>query len=147
MPIKKLVALLIGIGMSCLIVPAMGSLTPAPSIITGYAGSFNPGVTATIAASAATTGAITLKGFVPVGIYLPGTFTGTSLTFTACDTSGGTYLVVKSTTSGTSLSYTVAQNTYVALDPKDFAGINYLKIVSGSTEGSARTLKIALKGL
>lgn len=117
------------------------------AVLTGYQGYFQPAVTTTITASGATSAAIPLKGFVPVGIYLPATFTGTTLTFTACDTAAGTYLVLKNTTSGTSLSYTVAQGTYVALDPKDFAGVNFLKLVSGSTEGSTRTLKIALKGL
>lgn len=146
MSIKNLVAL-VGIVLACVSFPALGSLTGTPSLFSGYQGSFNPAASATIAASGTSTGSIALRGFVPVGIYLPATFTGTALTFTACDTAGGTYLVVKSTTSGTSLSYTVAQNTYIALDPKDFSGIAYLKIVSGSTEGSSRALKIALKGM
>lgn len=140
MTFKKLITLC---GLSALV-----CLAPARAAapVTGYQGYFKPAITTTIAASGTTSAAVQLGGFVPVGIYLPATFTGTTLTFTACDTVGGTYLVLKSTTSGTSLSYTVAQGTYVALDPKDFQGVNFLKLVSGSTEGSTRTLKIALKG-
>lgn len=110
-------------------------------------GSFQPAAVATIAASAATTGVIPLKGMSLVGIYFPAVFTGTAVTFTACDTEAGTFVPVKSTTSGSALSYTVAQGTYAAIDPAALAGVNFLKIVSGSTEGSARTLKLALKGL
>lgn len=144
MTFKKLIALCGLAAIVCL--PTSSSALLSGGILTGYQGYFNPAVVTTIAASGATSAAVALGGFVPVGVYLPAAFTGTTLTFTACDTSGGTYLVLKSTTSGTSLSYTVVQGTYVALDPKDFQGVNFLKIVSGSTEGSTRTLKIAVKG-
>lgn len=144
MTFKKLIALCGLAAFVCLASPSRAGFNN--NVLTGYQGYFNPAVVTTIAASGATSAAIQLGGAVPVGVYLPATFTGTTLTFTACDTLGGTYLVLKSTTSGTSLSYTVAQGTYVALDPKDFHGVNFLKIVSGSTEGSTRTLKIATKG-
>lgn len=111
----------------------------------GYQGEFIVSST-TIPISTTETAAIPLNGFNLVGIYFPAAFTGTAITFEACDTLAGTYLVVKSTTSGSSLSYTVAQGTYAAIDPKDFYGINFLKIKSGSTEIAARTLVISLKG-
>lgn len=91
------------------------------------------------------TAALDLGGFTLVGIQL-GAFTGTALTFEVSSAIDGTFVPVKSTTSGTALSYTVAQNTYAALDPKDFYGLNFIKIVSGSTEGSDRTLILTLKG-
>lgn len=131
---------------ACLVTPSYPDQVIS-GVASGYQGYFQPAVVTTIAASGATSAAIALKGYDLVGVYLPSVFTGTTLTFTACDTLAGTYVVVKSTTSGTTLSYTVGQGTYVAIDPKDLQGVNYLKLVSGSTEGSTRTLKLALKGL
>jgi hypothetical protein len=102
---------------------------------------------ATLLASTEKTAAIDLSGFTLVGIKLPATFTGTAITFEASDAIDGTFVAVKSTTSGTALSYTVAQNTWVALDPKDFYGLNFIKIVSGSDEAANRALVLSLKGL
>lgn len=90
-------------------------------------------------------GAISTAGLSLVGIKLPAAFTGTTLTFTACDTLGGTYVPVYN--SAGVVSYTVAASRYVAIDPKDFQGISFLKIVSGSAEGAARTLVCSLKGI
>lgn len=113
----------------------------------GSGGAFLAGAPATIANSAQLSSVIPLNGLVPVGILFPAAFTGTAITFEACDTLAGTYRPVCATTSGTVLSYTVAQATYQALDPKDFQGINFLKIKSGSTEGGLRTLSVSLKGI
>ncbi len=91
--------------------------------------------------------AVALDGFSLCGIIFPAAFTGTAVTFEASSAIDGTFVPVKSTTSGTALSYTVAQATYAAIDPKDFLGVSFLKIKSGSAEGAARTLLLALKGL
>ena len=91
------------------------------------------------------TAAIDLKGFTLVGIQLAA-LTGTALTFEASSAIDGTFVPVKAGTGGSALSYTVAQNTFVALDPKDFYALSFIKIVSGSTEGSDRTLILFLKG-
>lgn len=80
------------------------------------------------------------------GILIPAAFTGTAITFEMAATLTGTYVPVKSTISGTALSYTVAQGAYYAIDPKDFSGVQFLKIKSGSAEGAARTLILSLKG-
>jgi len=113
-------------------------------MLNGYGGQFLPSKNAVIAASGTKSAAIPLNGFVPVGIYFPATFTGTAVTFEACDTEDGTYRPVYN--SAGAVSYTIAQARFYALDPKDFAGINFLKIVSGATEGAERTLVVALKG-
>lgn len=113
--------------------------------ITGYQGNFNPGYATTIAASGTTTGVINTGGFALCGILFPAAFTGTTVTFQV-SVDGTTFVSLKTTTSGTALSYTVAQGTFAAINPQDFQGVKYLKIVSGSTEGSARTLTLALKG-
>ncbi len=103
-------------------------------------------VDVTIGASGTKTAAVDLGGFTLVGILLPATFTGTALTFEAAEALAGTYRVVKAV-GGSSVSLTVAQNTYVAVDPTALQGVNFIKLVSGSTEGSARTITLILKGL
>lgn len=102
--------------------------------------------TTSIASSGTTTPAISTIGLSLVGIQLPASFTGTTITFLG-SFDGVTYQIVKSTTSGTSLSYTVAQATYVAIDPTPFYGLAFIKLVSGSSEGGARSFSVALKGL
>lgn len=115
------------------------------SPITGYQGYFTPQVSATIALNGTVSSVINCNGKVLCGVLLPAAFTGTALTFLA-SVDGINFFAVKSTTSGTALSYTVAQGTYCAIDPKDFQGINFLQIKSGSTEVAARTLLASLKG-
>lgn len=97
-----------------------------------------------IASSGTESEVIKTEGLSLCGIYFPAAFSGTAVTFLACDTEGGTYLPVY--VAAGALSYTVAQGHYVAIDPKDFQGINFLKIKSGSTEGAARTLTCMMKG-
>jgi len=101
--------------------------------------------TVTIAAEGTKTAAINLGCYTLVGIQL-GAFTGTAMTFEGSTAIDGTFVAVKATTSGSNLSYTVAQNTFVAVDPKDFYGLSILKLVSGSTEASERTITLILKG-
>ena len=111
---------------------------------TGYLGNM---ITKTVTLPAGTkTAAIDLAGFTLVGVQLPTTFTGTTMTFEASSAIDGTFVAVKAGTSGAALSYTVAQATWAALDPKDFYGLNFIKIVSGSSESADRTLVLTLKG-
>lgn len=88
---------------------------------------------------------IKTQGLSLCGILLPASFTGTALTFLACDTVDGTFVGVYD--SAGALSYTVAQARYIAIDPKDFQGIEFLKIKSGSNEGADRTLVCSMKGI
>lgn len=118
---------------------------PRP-FITGYQGFFNPGQSVVIANGQQSSAAFNCGGMALCGILLPAAFTGTALTFEVSSAIDGTFVPLKSTTSGTALSYTVAQGTYCALDPKDFQGVQFLKIKSGSAEGAARTLTCMLKG-
>lgn len=90
--------------------------------------------------------AIPVNGLALVGIQLPAAFTSTTLTF-QISLDGTTYQPVYVTTTGTALSYTVAQAHYVAIDPVPFYGARFIKLVSGSAEGATRTLALALKGL
>lgn len=122
----------------------MSLATPNLQAIQPY---LNYNYAATIASGQTETGVIDTGGMNLVGIMFPATFTGTTVTFEMCNTSSGTFVPVVSTTSGTALSYTVAQAKYSAIDPTPFLGIKFLKIKSGSTEGTARALVLSLRGV
>lgn len=113
----------------------------------GYQGNFNSDFELSIANGDQESSAIDCQGFVLCGIFFPAAFTGTTLTFEISDLLAGTYVPLKNTTSGTSLSYTIAQGTFAAIDPKDFQGVRFLKVKSGSAEGASRTLKCAMRGI
>lgn len=96
--------------------------------------------TVTIANGATVSSAIDLQGCTMCGIILPAAFTGVALTFQVSD-DNVTYQAAYNT-SNTALSATVAQGRSYMLTPTDFAGVRYVKLVSGSAEGAARTIKI-----
>lgn len=97
--------------------------------------------TATIASSASTSDALDCSsGRTLVGITLPGTLTGTAMTFTTSTTSGGTYSPVYDVGGASAYSVTIGTSRYVALDPAVFAGCRFVKLVSGSTEGGSRAI-------
>lgn len=100
---------------------------------------------ASIANGQTVSAAIPTKGLTLVGVQLPAAFTGVAMTFQG-SVDGTTYQPVYSTISGTALSYTVAQGHYVAVDPVPFYGLAYIKLVSGTAEGGARSFSVALKG-
>lgn len=99
----------------------------------GTAGSF------TIASSGTVSSALDLKENTLVGLLMPSAFTGTTLTFQAATSAGGTYREVVGT-DGNAISFTVAAAKYVVIQPAVLAGVRFLKIVSGSAEGAARTV-------
>lgn len=100
----------------------------------------------TIAISQTDSSEVDLRGMTLCGIHLPAAFTGTALTFKAATASGGTFQSVVDG-AGAAVSKTVAQGQYVKLDPADFAGIQFIKIVSGSSEAAERTLTLALRSV
>jgi hypothetical protein len=112
---------------------------------TGYQGNFNPAQAVTIAISTTTSPAVDCGGFVLCGIQLPAVLTGTAISFLA-SADGVTYQPLFNTTTGTLLSYTVTEATFQAINPQDFQGVNYFKIVSNETEVAARTFHCALRG-
>lgn len=100
---------------------------------------------AVIANAGTKSAAVDLGGLTLVGIHLPATFTGVALTFETCDTLTGTFQPLYNGSG--QVSYTVAQARSYAIDPKDFYGVRYLKVVSGSSEAAERTMTLRLKGL
>lgn len=110
----------------------------------GYQGNFDPARSATIALGATESDVITCGGFALCQIITPAAFTGVAFTFLACSTSGGTFVPLYNAAGP--VSYTAAAARAIAIDPKDFQGVAFLKIVSGTAEGAARTLICSLKG-
>ena len=99
---------------------------------------------ATIANGATESSEINLNGKTVCGLIMPSAFTGTTMTFKGARTVGGTFVTLKDT-SGTDKSITVGTSRYIILDPADFAGIENLKLVSGSAEGAARDVYVATR--
>lgn len=99
----------------------------------------------TIASGDTSSAAVNLGCFSLVSIQL-GTINGSSLSFTSAVSSDATYAAVKSTASGTALSYAIASNTFATLDPKDMYGLTFLKVVMGTAQSADRTLTLYLKG-
>jgi hypothetical protein len=99
-------------------------------------------LTATIALNQTKSGEVNTKGLQPIGIQLPAAFTGTSISFERAKASGGTFGPVQNV-SGTGLySVPCAAGQYIPLDPIVMLGINFLKVVSGSSEVAARDIEV-----
>jgi hypothetical protein len=144
---------LIALTIACTGFFAYGQAVPGPTlpppvskILSGYQANFSPIGSTTILISTTTSAPIYLKGFQLTGIVIPAAFTGTSITFLA-SLDGVTYNVLKNTYGATTVSYAVAPNEFLAVLPVDFAGVNYLKIVSSASEVAQRTLNFSTRGL
>lgn len=101
--------------------------------------------TIAIASGQTTSGSQPTNGMQLVGCQLPAAFTGTQISFTVATTATGTYQELDN--SSGQVKYTVAQGKFIAINPADFAGVQFFKIVSGSSEGGARSLVCAMKGI
>lgn len=100
-------------------------------------------ITATIAASGDTSGAVQIRGLHLCGIQMPAAFTGTGVSFLA-SADGVTYQPAYDS-GGTLISATVAASRYIALNPAALAGIEYLKVKSNGTEAAERALVLMLR--
>lgn len=97
-----------------------------------------------IASSGTTSAAIAAKGMSLVGVQLPATVTSTAMTFTV-SSDGVTYVPLYN--SAGAVSYTIASGRFIAINPVDFYGATYFKIVMGSSEAASRSLTAILKGI
>lgn len=114
-----------------------------PSVEFFYA---NAVTQATIPNGSSTSNEIDLRYQALMGLHMPAAFTGTTITFTASNTAGGTFNPVYKD-DGTQYSVTVATNRAIAIDYTKLAGFRFIKLVSGSTEGATRTIPLGLKPL
>jgi len=99
--------------------------------------------TVTIAINTTTSDVIDLGSNGFVGIILPSAFTGTAITFTgSIDNSTFTALY---NSSNSAFSIAVAASRYYILNPADFLGTRYVKLVSNASEAAARTITVVTR--
>lgn len=90
-------------------------------------------LTATIASGETTSGAINLGGTSIVGLSIPVTFEGTSMTFlTSHD--DVTYQIYKSMVTGATVTGIVGASANYSTSPGDFAGWQFVKLVAGTAQ-------------
>ncbi len=94
-----------------------------------------------IAESETTSDAIRLKGFGIVGVILPAALTSTSMTFEGSQLSDSGFVPLYNT-DGDLLSTAVAASRAVLFVPGDLVGINYAKLVMGSSEDAEREITV-----
>ncbi len=104
----------------------------------------NYSTTATIANGATSSGEIDIRNAAGGSFQIPSSFTGASVSFTGSNESGGTFVAVHDS-SNVVISQTVTASKGYAF-PAACMQFRFLKIVSASAEGAARTIQIALKG-
>ncbi len=105
---------------------------------------------AVIAAGGTTSTAIQLGNITPteriIGLIMPAAFTGTSLTFQVSN-DDSTYVDLYDN-AGTQVSVTVSTSRAVSFKADHaslLSGWNFIKIISGSTEATARTIIVVVK--
>ena len=100
---------------------------------------------AVIAASGTTSGAVECpSGYNLVGMFAP-VCTGTALTLTMAKALAGTYVAQK-TAADAAITLTISGTAhYIALDPLLFQGLQFIKLVSGSTEAAERTFTLVFR--
>jgi hypothetical protein len=97
-----------------------------------------------IANGATESGAASLGEYTLVGLLMPAAVTGTTVKFLSAEALAGTYRTVTDG-AGTDYSVTVAASKYVPVDLTKLSGVRFLKVVSGSAEGAARSVVLALR--
>jgi hypothetical protein len=112
--------------------------------VTHYTSALNYS-TLTIAASGTESGSLDLYGTTLVGLYMPAAWSVADLSFKASSDNTTFYDVYRD--SGSSASITTAASRYVALDPADFAGVRFLKLVSSATQSASRVITVVSRPL
>jgi hypothetical protein len=96
-----------------------------------------------ISATETTSTALYMMHKTPVGLYFPDAFTGTSISFEVADPNDNWRTIADG--AGADVTKTVAADKYIPLNPSDFAGVNKIRIVSGSSEAASREIFIAIR--
>jgi len=94
----------------------------------------------TIAINSTTSTALDLSSNGFVGFITPGTLTGTAFTFTG-SIDNSTFVALYNS-DNSAFSITVGASRYYCLNPADFLGMRYVKIVSNQTEAAARSITV-----
>jgi hypothetical protein len=99
-------------------------------------------IVCTILSGATESDAKDLRGTMLLALDMPGTFTGTAITFLHALEIDGTFKQVTVGSTGNAYTVTVAANKTVTVDPFTFAGLRFLKVKSGSAEGADREVTL-----
>ncbi len=102
-------------------------------------------VSATIANGGTTSAEVGVPdGYQLVGIHAP-ICTGTALTLTAATVTGGTFTAVADK-ANSAVTHTISGTAhYMALDPTLYKGLQFIKLVSGSSEGADRVFSLVFE--
>ena len=99
----------------------------------------------TIASGQTVSSVVDLAGYGLVGIIMPAAFTGATISFQISHNNVDFQACYN--TANTLMSATVTQGRTYMLAPTDLIGARYLKIVSASAEGAARTIGLISREL
>lgn len=102
--------------------------------------------TAAIASGQSLSAPVNLGGRIPVGVYMPASWTAAGLSFQASP-DGSTWYDVHEP--GGEVTVAASPGIYVSFDPLPFYGVNFLKIRSGTSgvpvaQGASRSLTMML---
>ena len=102
----------------------------------------NADLTATVTVGGTTTGAVDLGGTQLVGIFVPSTFDGTTITIQAAPTLGGTYVPVQNgVLSASAYTITTTAGQFVPIDNLAIlAGVRFIKLVCGTSQTTTDTV-------
>ncbi len=95
---------------------------------------------ATIGNGSNSSDAIDLGVFRAVGIVTPSAITGTILSFTV--SFDGVNFVPLHDASGAIISTNITASRHIALNPSNFYGVRYLRLISNSNEAASRVFNI-----
>lgn len=107
--------------------------------------------TATIAAGQTVSGEVELDNFSLVGIWIPATYIGTTVTFQVAPTisTPGTTITFAAMKDGAGSNYSKVTTTltyqYIPLSPQDFSGVRAIKFVSNATETTGAVITLATR--
>lgn len=107
--------------------------------------------TATIADGQTTSAEVDLgvHGLTLVGIVVPSGWTTGTISFTAALASGGTFYPVVNASGASVVTGSITGGTavWVALDPADFAGFRFIKLVAGAAQSGGDTLTLVTRAV
>lgn len=106
----------------------------------------NAGV-AVIANGGTDSAAVDLGERVLTAIIMPAAWTAANITFKAAERSDGTFRTVKRADGSTTAiaAYTIttpAADDHITVNPADFAGMRYIKVVSSGAQGAERRIQL-----
>lgn len=100
--------------------------------------------TAVISSGQTTSAVVDISGYSSVLMALPAAMTGTTISFQVSDTRAGTFQSLYDS-SNTLISISITASRTIAL-PFEVGMANFIKLVSGSSEGADRTITLICKG-